>query len=264
MHAIWKGTLSFGLVNIPVNLFSASSEKEISFVLLHRKDLSTIRYARICKKEEKEVPWNEVVKGYEYENGNYVILDNADFEKANLKKTKSIEIIGFVNEAEIESIYYVKPYFLEPGANSGVAYGLLCEALKKTAKVGLARYVLHNREHLAVVKAHKNILILNELRYDNELRKPSDLKFPEEMDFKKKELDMAVQLIDQQTIAFKPKEYKDTYAEELKELIKQKSKGRPIHPQGKTPAPTKVHDIMHLLEESLEKPQKPKKTRKAG
>jgi DNA end-binding protein Ku len=264
MHALWKGTLSFGLVNIPINLFSASSEKEISFILLHKKDLSAIRYARICKKEEVEVPWNEVVKGYEYEPGSYVILDNKDFEKANLKKTKTIQLVGFVNEAEIDSVYYVKPYFLEPEKNSALAYGLLCEALKKTKKVGLARYVLHNREHLAVVKPHKELLILNELRYESELRNPAELDFTSSAEYKKKELDMAVQLIDQQTIPFHPKAYKDTYAEELKELIKQKSKGRPIHPQEETLRPTKVHDIMHLLEESLEQNKKQKKTRKAG
>ena len=262
MHAMWKGSLSFGLVNIPVQMFSATTEKELSFILLHRKDLSEIRYARMCKKEEKEVPWDEIVKGYEYEKGNYVVLDNADFEKANLKKTKSIEMMGFVNEAEIDSIYYVKPYYLQPEKNAEAAYHLLCEALKKTEKVGLARYVLHNREHLAVVKVYENILIINELRYKNELRQPQEINKAPSV-FKKKELEMAIQLINQQTISFVPKEYHDTYVEELKALIKQKSKGRPIHPQGAQPKPTKVHDIMALLEESLEKTEKPKKVRKA-
>src|ERR1043165_609616 len=125
MRSIWKGALSFGLVNIPVHMYTASREKEISFVLLHKKDLSEIRYARICKTEDKEVPWNEIVKAYEYEKGDYVVLDDKDFEKANLKKTKTIEIVNFVSEDEVDPVYYVKPYFLEPDKNSENPYGLL-------------------------------------------------------------------------------------------------------------------------------------------
>jgi DNA end-binding protein Ku len=265
MHAIWKGTLSFGLVNIPVHLITASREKELSFVLLHKNDLSTVRYARICKKEDKEIPWNEIVKGYEFESGNYVVLNEQDFEKANLKKTKSIEISGFVQENEIDSIYYVKPYFLEPGENAGAAYGLFCEALKRSGKVALAHYVLHHREHMAVVKAHKNSLVLNELRYNNELISVKELNLPETAEFKKKELDMALQLIEHLTTHFKPQEYKDTYIEELKALIKQKTKGRTIHPHGEQPKASKVQDIMSLLEASLEEKKKPqKRVRKAG
>ena len=263
MRSIWKGALSFGLVNIPIAMYTASRDKEVSFVLLHKKDLSEIRYARICKTEDKEVPWNEIVKGYEYEKGNYVILDEKDFEKANLKKTKTIEIMNFVDDDEIDSIYFVKPYFLEPEKNAENAYGLLREALIKSKKVGLAKYVLRNKEHIAVVKVHDNMLVLNELRYQNELLSSEDLRIPQEKNLKAKEIDIAIQLVNQLTIPFEPKEYKDTYAEELKQIIKQKSKGRPIHPKGEEPKMSKVQDIMSLLQASLEDKKSRKKTPKS-
>ena len=259
MRAMWKGLLSFGLVNIPVSLYTASQEKELSFMLLHKKDQSEIRYARICKTEGKEVPWNEIVKGYEYEKGNFVILDDEDFKKANLKKTKTIEIVSFIKESEIDSIYYVKPYFLEPDKGANKAYILLREALKKSKKVGLAHYVLRNREHFAVIKVHKNALIVNELRYQNELVHLEDLKIPETAKGSPKELEVAIQLIDHLTGPFEPRIYKDTYAEELKEIINQKAKGKPIHPKAEPESSPKVHDIMTLLKASLETKKKPTK-----
>ena len=268
MRAIWKGALSFGLVNIPVHMYTASREKEFSFVMLHKKDMSQIRYARICKAEEKEVPWDEIVKGYEIDKGEYVVLEDQDFEKANLKKTKSIEIISFIDADEVDSVYYVKPYYLEPEKNAGNAYTLLREALKKSKKVGLARYILHNREHLAVLKVHDNILIINELRYQNELIKAEDLKIPASNKSNGKELDIAIQLIDQLTSKFTPQKFKDTYSEEIKQIIKQKSKGRLVQPKGQEPKPTKVYDLMSLLQASVGKKTQPKqpakKTRKAA
>jgi len=265
MRAIWKGALSFGLVNIPIQMYTASKEKEISFVLLHKKDLSEIRYARMCKLENKEVPWEEIVKGYEYEKGNFVVFEDEDFEKANLKKTKTIEIINFLREDEVDSVYYVKPYFLEPDKNADKAYALLREALKKSKKVGLAKYILRNREHLGVIKIHENMIILNELRYQNELVRPQDLKLPSTGKSVGKEIDIAIQLIDQLTVPFEPTEFKDTYAEQLKKIIKQKAKGRPIHPKTEEPQYTKVHDIMSLLQASLENKKKgSKKTHKTA
>lgn len=261
MRAIWKGALSFGLVNIPIQMYTASHDKEISFVMLHKKDHSQIRYARICKAEGKEVPWNEIVKGYEYEKGDYVVLDDKDFEKANLKKTKTIEIVNFVDENEVDTIYYSKPYFLEPDKNASSAYSLLREALKKSKKVGLAKYILRNREHLAVIKVYENMLILNELRYQNELVKVEDLKIPAVGKSTGKEIDIAIQLIDHLTVPFEPQDFKDTYMEEIKQIIKQKAKGRPVHPKTEEPKSTKVHDIMSLLQASLEsKKNPPKKT----
>ncbi|VHO03457.1 Ku protein [Candidatus Rhabdochlamydia sp. T3358] len=258
MRSIWKGALSFGLVNIPVHMYTASLEKELSFVLLHKKDLSRVRYVRICEVENKEIPWQEIVKGYEYKKGDFVILQDKDFEKANLKKTKTIEIVHFIKENEIDSIYYVKPYYLEPAKNAEKAYGLLREALKKSKKVGLAKYVLRNREHFAVVKVHENMIILNQLRYQTEVLRAQDLKIPSIEKINPKEMNIAIALIDHLTTSFKPKEYKDTFTEEVKQIIKQKSKGRPIHPKTQEPKISKVHDIMTLLQNSLEKEKKPK------
>ncbi len=255
MRSIWKGSISFGLVNIPVSLFAASQVKEISFVLLHKKDLSEIRYARICKTEEKEVPWKEIVKGYEYEKGEFVVFDEKDFERMNIVKTKTIEIINFIDQDEIDSVYYVKPYYLEPEKNGEKAYGLLRDALKKSNKVGLAKYVLRNREHLAVIKCYEDMIILNELRYESELLAPKDLKIPQSK-ANPKELNMAIQLINQLTAHFDPKKYKDTYSEELKAVIKQKAKGKLIHPKTEVKMRTsKIHDIMSLLQDSLKKPK---------
>lgn len=263
MRSIWKGAISFGLVNIPIHMYTASREKEISFVLLHKKDLSEIRYARICKTEDKEVPWEEIVKGYEYETGDYVVFDDKDFEKINLKKTKTIEIIDFIEEDEIDTMYYVKPYFLEPDKNAGKSYNLLREALRKSKKVGLAKYVIRNREHIAVIKVHEDMIILNELRYQNELIIPKDLNIQKDIKTNAKEIDMAIQLIDQLTTSFEPKKYKDTFTDEIKQMIKQKSKGKPIHPKSEPAKSPKVHDIMLLLQASLETNKKPKKKKSA-
>lgn len=260
MRSIWKGSISFGLVNIPINMYVASQAKEISFVMLHKKDLSEIRYARICKTEEKEVPWSDIVKGYELEKGDFVVFDEKDFEKANLKKTKTIEMMSFVDEDEIDTMYYVKPYFLEPGRNADKAYSLLRDALKKSKKVGLASFILRNKEHIAVIRPYENLLILNELRYQTELLQADDLNVPA-MKVNPKELDMAIQLIEQMKVPFDPKKYNDTYTEEIKKMIKQKAKGKPIHPKTKEAPSPKIHDIMSLLEASLEKkPTKKSKT----
>lgn len=262
MRAIWKGALGFGLVNIPVCMYTASREKEISFVLLHKKDLSEVRYVRVCKLENTEIPWEEIVKGYEYKKGDFVVLQDTDFEKANLKKTKTIEIIHFIKEDEVDTIYYVKPYYLEPAKNAEKAYALLREALKKSKKVGLAKYVLRNREHLAVIKVHENMIVLNQLRYQNEVLRPQDLSIPAVSKTDGKEMHIAIALIDHLTTAFRPKEYKDTFTEELKQIIKQKAKGRPIHPKTKEPKMSKVHDIMSLLQASLEEEKKSKKKKR--
>jgi DNA end-binding protein Ku len=263
MKSIWKGSLSFGLVNIPVHMYTGSKEKELSFTLLHKKDLSQIHYARVCKTEGKEVPWNEIVKGFEFQKGEYVIVTDDDFAKANLRKSKTIEIINFLDEEEVDPIYYVKPYYLEPDKNAEKAYSLLREALKKSKKVGLAKFVLRNKEHIALIKPHENMLVVNELRYHTELVKSEDLKLPPAKEKNNsKELDIAIQLIDHLTVPFKPERYKDTYVQEMKKIIQQKAKGRAIHPKTEAPRSSKVCDIMSLLQASLEKNKKPeRKTR---
>lgn len=262
MRALWKGSISFGLVNIPVRMYVASQEKEFKFVMLHKKDLSQIRYARICKTEDHEVPWNEIVKGYEYEPGEYVVLSEEDFKKANLAKSKAIEIIDFVKEEEIDTVFYSKPYFLEPEKNADKAYVLLRDALQKSKKVGIAKFVLHNREHVAVIKPYENAIVLNELRYNDEIVQPDELTLPNHEKASPKELDIALKLIDHLSTSFKPEKYKDTYADEIREIIEYKAKGRKIHPKGQEAKPSKVQDIMTLLKASLEEPPKKSKAKR--
>ena len=250
MRSMWKGSIVFGLVNIPVKLYVATQDQELKFNLLHKKDNSEIKYVRVCKLEDKEVPWEEIVKGYEVSKGKYVIFDDKDFEKVDLARTKSIEIQAFVNESDIDSAYFMKPYFLEPEKNGSKAYALLREALQKSKKVGLAKFVIRNREHLGVIKAYDEALVLNQIRYHEELLQPKALELPQGK-ASAKELDLALDLISRLTVDFDPKKYKDTYVEEVKELIMKKAKGLKIEPK-KAPAPkAKVHDLMGLLKASL-------------
>jgi DNA end-binding protein Ku len=260
MRPLWKGSISFGLVNIPIKMYTASHEHEIKFVMLHKKDLSQVRYARICKEEEKEIPWEEIVKGYEYSPGEFIVINEADFDKINLKKSQSIEIIHFIHQSEIDTIYYAKPYFLEPDKNADKAYRLLLEAMQKSKKVGIAKFVLHHREHLAVIKPYEDAIILNELRYDAELSKIKEIDVPKEGKAAPQELAIAMKLIDHLTVPFKAKEYVDTYAEEAMEMINQKAKGKKVHPKGQEKKPSKVQNIMSLLKASLEEQPKKRKT----
>jgi DNA end-binding protein Ku len=257
MRALWTGTLSFGLINIPIRLYSATLDRGLNFDILHKKDLSPIRYARICKSDGKEIPYEDVVKGYQYQKGDYVVLVNEDFKRANLKKTKSIEILDFVDENEIDPIYYEKPYYLEPGKGADKAYVLLRESLKKSKKVGIARFVFHHREHIGVIKPHDQIIMLDQLRYESEIKKPSQLHIPESAKMSKQEVTMALKLIEQLSSHFHPEEYHDTYTEELKEIIEEKAKGKKPRPsKEKEPKVTDVKDIMRMLKESLETHQR--------
>lgn len=253
MRAIWKGWLSFGLINIPVFLYSGTKAKELSFHLLHHKDLSPIRFARICVKDGHEIPWEEVVKGYEFTKGHMVVLTDEDFEKVNIKRVKSIEMLDFADEEEIDTIYYEKPYLLEPQKGAAKAYILLREALKRSKKVGVCKFVLRNREHLGVIKSSGDFLILNQLRFPNELVQHTSLQIPKGEKVTKQELDIAMKLIDQLSTHFNPKHYKDEYTEELLALIQKKSKGKKVAKKGKEPQQTKETDFMKALRASLKK-----------
>jgi DNA end-binding protein Ku len=250
MRSIWTGSIGFGLVNIPVKMYSASQESSLDFDMLDRHDLSNIKYKRVNESTGREVNWNDIVKGYKYEN-DYVVLTKDDFEKADAKKTKLIEIVDFVDQEEIDSSYFETPYYLEPDKSGIKPYTLLREALKKTKKVGVATYVLRNRENLAVVKAKDNVIILNKIRFPEELRDPSELNIPEQ-DIKGKELEMAIQLIEQLSRQFEISEYKDTYSAELMRIIEAKAKGKkPVYKEMKV-VPSKTQDLMSLLKASLD------------
>jgi DNA end-binding protein Ku len=265
MRSIWKGAISFGLIHIPVRLYSASRNRELKFKMLHKKDMGEIRYARICKVDGKEVPWEEIVKGYEYAEGDYVVLTEEDFESANPKKSKTVEIIDFTEEGEIDTMYFSTPYYLEPQKGAERAYILLREALKKSKKVAVGHFVFKQHEHLGVIKPHRDLLVLNQLRYNSELIEPQGLNIPKKSETSKKEIDIALKFIDQLTKPFKPSDYFDTYTEEIKEIIKKKAKGhKVIIKKGEAPKSPKIHDIMALLKESLEQHKKKTKRRKAA
>lgn len=258
MHSLWKGFINFGLISIPIKLQSAIKEREFEFHLFHKKDKSKIRYTKICEKDNKEVQWDDIIKGYEYSKGKYVYLENEDFEKANIHKTNSIDIIDFVDENEIDTIFYEKPYFLEPDKKVQKPYLLLFEALKTTKKVALARFVLHNQEHIAIIKPYSNILILNQLRYFSEIRPSKSLEISH-TEKSPKEINIAIKLIEQLSGKFNPKAYKDLYAQDLKKIILQKSKGQKISSKGEKPKATKETDISFLLKKSLQLKKKKKK-----
>ncbi len=259
MKALWKGGISFGLVNIPVRLYSGAVTHRIDLDMVRKKDQCAIQYVRICKKDGKEVPWDEIAKGYRKENGDYVILDKSDFEKAMPEKTQTIEIFEFVLEDEIPSQYLEKPYIVEPDKAAAKTYALLREALKKSGKVGLAKFVLRSAEHLGILKVEDNAILLIQIRFDQDLRDPKEAKIPTDIKIQKKELDMAMTIIDQLTEKFEPEKYKDTYKDELMKLINKKAaaaKGKKVPEKEDTKPRTKKSkdddDLLAQLKASLE------------
>lgn len=255
MRSIWNGSIGFGLVNIPIKIYSASESSTINLDMLDKNDLSRIRYKRVNENTDKEVDYNDIVKGYLLED-EYIVLSSEDFENASAKKSKSIEITEFVEAKDIDSIYYDKPYYLEPEKNGKKAYALLREALKRSKKVGIATFVLRNRENLAIIKPMDEVLVLNKIRFENEVRVLGSLDLPEKIDIKGKELDMAIALIEQYTTDFDITAYKDTYNEELMKVIESKAKGVKTKVKKLDVAPTKAKDLMAQLKASLEKTKK--------
>lgn len=253
MKTIWKGSISFGLVNIPVKMYTATQSHTLDLDMLHKDDLCPIKFLRVCREDGREVPYKDIVKGYKYKDGDYVVLTNKDFEAASVEKTHSIDIEHFIDEKEINSIYYEKPYYLEPEKGGTKSYSLLREAIKKSKKVGIGRFVLKNREHIGVLKLYDDMIIWNQLRYQDEIRSPKDLGIPKGGHTSAKEVDMAIALIKQLDHKFTPKDYKDTYVEELKKIIEQKAKGRKVKPKGKAPKATSSKNLMTLLKSSIKK-----------
>ncbi|MGZ5245922.1 MAG: non-homologous end joining protein Ku [Flavitalea sp.] len=250
MRSIWTGAIGFGLVNIPIKLFSAVESSELDLDMLDKKDQGKIRFKRINENTGKEVPYEDIVKAFNLD-GNYVVLDDDDFKKASPEKTKVIEITEFVEEKEVDSMYYETPYYLEPQKGGARAYGLLRDALKKTGKTGLANFVLRSKESLALVKVSGDVLILQKIRYDMELRKPEDLQIPL-TDSKPAELKMAINLIEQLSSKFDIKKYKDTYTDELMKLIQAKAKGKKVAAPKMRVVHSRSEDLMAQLKASLE------------
>ncbi len=251
MRSIWTGAISFGLVNIPVKIHSATASSTLDLHMLDKKDHSNIRFVRVNEKTGKEVAWENITKGYKMPNDEYVVLTDKDFELANAKKTKTIEITDFVNEQEIESVYYETPYYLEPDKSGEHAYALLREALEKTHKAGVATFVMRNKETLAILKASKNAIVLNRIRFEEEIKDTSELKLPENIQIKNNELKMAVSLIEQLSGKFDIKQYKDNYSAELMKLIKAKAKGIKLKEPKLKVVHSKTQDLMDQLKASL-------------
>ncbi len=251
MRSIWNGAISFGLVSIPIQLFSASEEDRIDLNMLDRRDKSQIRYKRINEKTGKEVPWKNIVKGFKKDD-HYVILEDKDFERANLKKSKTIAIQEFVKETEVADVLFKKPYFMKPQKEAGKSYQLLNEALKKTKKFGVATFVMRQKEHLCLIGTYQKTLVLYLIRFAHELRSPKELKIPKEK-VSEKELNMAVSLIKEYTTKFDFKQYKDVYNEQLMDIINKKDKGEKIKSEDFVDQPTESSDLLSKLKASLEK-----------
>ena len=226
MRAIWKGSIAFGLVHIPVNLYPATESQGISSNLLHKKDNSRIRYQRVSEATGKEVPAEEIVRGYEVERNNFVVISDDELKEAAPEKSAAIEIQEFVNESQIPTLFFEKPYYLEPDKGAGKAYALLREALAKSGKVGVAQFVLRNRESLCVLKAQGNALTLNTLRFASEIRSTDELRLPVNEKLVPNEVNLALKLIEGMTAEFDPAKYHDTYTEDVKKLIEDKAKGQ--------------------------------------
>lgn len=266
MRSIWSGAVSFGLINIPVKIYSASEERALKFRMLDKHGHCPISYAKICRTTGQEIPYEDIVKGYEYQKGDYVILTDDDFEKVAPKKTKTIDIVSFVDEDEIPSMNIDKPYYIEPEKKAEKAYVLLREALKRSKKVAVAKWVMRNKEHIAMIRPEERALVLVQLRYQDEVRSPEDLHIPGKGSYDKKELDMALMLINQLKEHFDADEYRDTYTEELKKIIAKKAKGKPIKVAkgDEAPQPTDMRNLMEALRKSLEAEKSEKKEKVAA
>jgi len=263
MRAIWSGAISFGLVNIPVKLNSAVEASEgLDFDMLSKKDMAPIRYARIDTETGKEVPWKEIVKGYEYAKGKYIIVTDEDFKKASPEKSRSVDIIQFVKEEEIDPIYYEKPYYLVPDKGADKSYHLLIKALEETETVGLAEFMLRNRMHICALKAKDGVLLLHQLRYQEEIREAPEVEKKGEKT-SPKEVELAKKLINQLTEKFDPAAFKDTYVSELKKVIKAKAAGKDVHIAEPKKATATVKDLMEVLKQSLESTPSTKKKKAA-
>jgi len=254
-RAIWKGSISFGLVNIPIALYPATRREELKFRLLRKSDLSPVNYKRVAEKDGKEVAWDQIVKGYEYEKGKYVVLKDEDFQRVDLEATQTVDIKDFVDQEEIDPMFFYKPYYLEPQKGGDKAYALLRDSLKDTKKVGVAKVVIKTRQYLAGVKPEDGVLVLELMHFADELADPEKLRVPKKMEVGKPEMNMAKSLIDGMTSKWEPEKYKDDYREALMDVIEEKVEagGKEIEEKPrKAPKPTKVIDLVSVLQKSLE------------
>jgi DNA end-binding protein Ku len=268
-RGLWKGAISFGLVNVPVELFAVEKRSsELDLTMLDRRDLAPVGYKRYNKASGKEVAWNDVVKGYEYQDGRYVVLSDEDFRRANVEASKTVEIHGFVELGAIPPQYFENPYYLSPGKRGEKAYALLRDALLKAQKAGVATVVIRTRQYLAAVVPQGEVLLLNTLRYADEVRGVDEVGIAEKLDKVKvsaKELELALRLVEDMSEKWQPEKYKDTYREDLLARVEEKVKAgqteeitQPGKGEGREKKSADVIDLMSLLKKSVEK-KKPAK-----
>ncbi len=268
MRAIWKGSISFGLVNIPVSLYPATRREDLKFRLLRESDLSPVNYKRIAEKDGREVPWEQIVKGYEYEKGKFVVLNEKDFQRVDLEATQTVDIQDFVELEEIDPMFFYKPYYLEPQKSGAKAYALLRETLAKTKKVGIAKVVIKTRQYLAGVKPLKHALVLELMHFAEELSDSEKLNLPKKSaEPGKREMDMARTLVESMSSKWTPQKYKDDYRDALLGVIEEKVEagGEEIEATPKRKKPSaKVIDLVAVLQESLAKSTNERRKKRAG
>ena len=273
-RGLWKGAISFGLVNVPVELYSAQKRSaELDLTMLDKRDMAPVGYKRVNKSTGKDVPWEDIVKGYEYEDDKYVVLSEEDFKRANPEASKTVDILAFVELADIAPQFFDTPYYLAPGKRGEKAYALLRDAMEKAGKAGIATVVVRTKQYLAAVVPQGDALVLNTLRYAAELKKPADLDIPDKLKGQKassKEVAMALRLIEDMAGAWQPEKYHDTYHEDLLKRIEEKVKAGQTEEitqpgkEEKAPKGAEVIDLMSLLKKSVEGGRKPaQKERKA-
>src|SRR5688572_24068558 len=260
-RALWKGAISFGLVHVPVSLYPASRSEGLSFDMIDKRDFSPIGYKRYNKKTGEDVTRDHIVKGYEYEKGEYVVITDEDFKQANVEATQTVDIVAFVDAASVAPYYYDTPYYLEPGKRGEKGYTLLREVLKKTGRVAIANVVIRSRQHLAAVIPVDRVLVMNTLRFANEIRSIDDLSLPEGggKGLTDKEIAMGARLVDDMTEKWDPTQYKDTYSDDLMARIEKRIKAgethvvTPVKEEGEPRRGAEVIDLVSMLRRSLEK-----------
>jgi DNA end-binding protein Ku len=260
MRSIWSGAISFGLVSVPVRMFTATESKELKFHFLHRDDLTPIGYDKVRKDTGEHVDADEIVRGFEIEQGRYVPLEDEDLDRLDIELTHSIDICDFVELEEIDPIYFRKAYYLLPNQGAEKPYRLLANALEETGKVGVAKVVIRNKQHLACLRTYDGVLLLETMYYDDEVRKPQALDGDMgSIRVQKAELEMAKSLVENLSESFDPSKYDDTYRQELLDLIRAKAKGQPL-PEPEDDGEGEVADLMAALRESVERTQKQRKS----
>ena len=262
MATIWKGSVAFGLVNIPVEMRSAVRTDRIAFRLLHEEDLSPIKYERVCQADGEPVPWNEIVKGYEYEKGKFIVMTDEDFEAAAIESSRTIDILDFVKEEEIDPRYFETPYYLVPTKGGEKAYALLREAIRQSGTIGIGKVTIRQSQHLAAIKVIGDALVLEIMRFAHELTDATGLSFPSAEGLRPQELQMAQQLIANLAEPFDAEKYTDDYRQNLMRIIRAKMKGKKIEVKAPAaePADAQVIDLMDRLRESIEQGRKGRDT----